>query len=110
MSKSKKPKAEKTTKAPKQAPQKKQTEIPGTERKRVPEVETAANALRAVRLERMDLQKTEGERVDTLIAVMREHDVKLYKFDGEEDELVVELVDQTKVKVRKADTARAEDE
>lgn len=91
-------------------PPKKQTEIPGTERKRVPEVETAANELREVRTERMELQKTEGQLQDALIDVMRKHSVTVYKFDGQEDELVVELVDQTKVKVRKASTARSEDE
>lgn len=106
----KKPKTEKMPKQPKPAPVKKQTEIPGTERKCVAAVEDAANALRAVRLERMELQKAEAEQVTELIDVMRKHDVKLYKFEGEEDELVVELVDVTKVKVRKANTARSEDE
>jgi hypothetical protein len=109
----KKSKAAATTEGEKAAPpaKKQQTlDAPGMERKRIPQVEAAANKLRETRTERMELQKLEATQQDELVEKMREHGVRLYKFDGEDDELIVELKDKTKVQVRKATTAKSEDE
>ena len=112
MTKNKTPKASKKSASTTTEPAKKQQSLdaPGMERKRIPEIEDAANELRGTRTEHMGLQKLEAEQQETLVSVMRAHGVKLYKFDGDEDELVVELDDVTKMKVRKATTVKAEDE
>lgn len=52
-----------------------QTEIPGEgfERKVIADIETAANAYRNARDERMEMTKLEVVRRDELIAVMQQH-------------------------------------
>ncbi len=84
-----------------------QTQIPGTERKSVPDVEQAALLYIEVRDERMDLSKREKQKKLELLAVMRAHKVKRYKFDDAEgEELLVALEDrEPDVSVRKTGDA-----
>lgn len=87
-----------------------QMQIHGTERQFVPEVETAANAYRNIRDERMELTKLEVVRRDELIRVMTEHKLDVYKYDDDEGvELTIKLDTKTKVKVRRADSVDSED-
>lgn len=78
-----------------------QTQIPGTERKTIPAVESAAKAYRAARDERMDKTKVEVAKRDILVGVMKENKIELYKFDGPDgEEISVELDVKEKVKVK----------
>lgn len=78
-----------------------QTQIPGIERKTIPEVEQAAKIYRDARDARMAKTKDEVAKRDALVAVMQENKVKLYKFDGPDgEELTVELDEKWKVKVK----------
>jgi hypothetical protein len=89
---------------------KQQTEIPGTERKMISEVEHAASELRMTCTSRIELQKVEAEQRLELIEIMKKHGITVYKFhDDDEGELTVEATDKTKVSVRKA-KSQGEDE
>mgnify|MGYP000482207309 CR=1 FL=1 len=79
---------------------KKQTEIPGTERKGVPEIEAAADELREARAELKAATKARDAKAAALIAAMREHQVTKYVFEDGDDETVVDLEQLDKVKVR----------
>jgi len=69
-----------------------QLQIKGTERKSVPEVEEAAEAYREVRDERMELTRKEKLKKFELLAVMKAHKIKKYKYDDDSgEELLVEL-------------------
>ncbi len=89
---------------------KKQMQIPGTERKSVPEVEAAAEAYRDVRDERCELSKREKQKKLELLAVMKAHKVKKYKYDDEQgEEILVSLDDRDpEVSVRKTGEAESE--
>ena len=88
-----------------------QLNVPGTERVTIVEVEIAAKAYRSILMERLDLTALETERRAELIRVMQEHKVEVYKYDDDEGvELTVKLDTKTKVKVRRADSAKDEDE
>lgn len=88
-----------------------QTQIPGTERQYIAEVEAAANAYRNARDERMELTKLEVVRRDELIRVMGEHKLDVYKYDDDEGvELTVKLDTKTKVKVRRADSKNTDED
>lgn len=82
----------------------KQTEIPGTERKSIREIEDAAEAVRAARVEVKDATKARDAKVLTLIAEMRKHGVTTYRWDSDEDEeeitLDLESKDQVRVRVK----------
>jgi len=86
-----------------------QTQIPGTERKSVPEVEEAALGYIEARDERMTHTKREKQKKLELLAVMRAHRVTKYKFDDAEgEELMVSLEDkEPDVSVRKTGDAEA---
>jgi hypothetical protein len=85
-------------------------QIPGTQRKEVPEVEQAGEAFREVRDERRALKEKETQKKHELITIMRAHKVRVYKYkDHDGDEIRVELGDgDPKIKLKK--TAEAERE
>lgn len=87
----------------------KQTQIPGFERKENPEVVEAAEAYVSVRDERARLSKQEAQKNAELLAVMRAHKVKRHKFlDGDGTELEAYIDEpEPKAKVRK--TGESED-
>lgn len=84
----------------------KQMKIPGTERVKLAEVDTAAENYVDVRDERMELTKKENETKDALIAAMKKHGVQIYKDESTSPPLVVVLTpgeDNVTVKREKAD-------
>lgn len=87
----------------------KQMNIPGTERTAIPDVEVAAEELREVSLEHNELGKKKTAKKAELLALLKAHKLKLYRYhdeDGEEIELRVD--DEPKVKLRKTGEAEAE--
>lgn len=76
-----------------------QSEIPGTERKTIKEVEDAAEAYRDARDARMKKSKAEKEKKDALVAVMRKHSVNVYRDDAASPPLIVTLTENFAVKV-----------
>lgn len=85
----------------------KQTFIPGTEPKSVPDIDDVAERLYETRKERMELSRKEGELVAKLVVLLKQHKLRVYK----NDELEVELrVVEEKVRVkRKADETGDDD-
>lgn len=86
-----------------------QTEIPGTERTEHPDITEAAEQYRATRDERSEMSKREARQKLELLAVMRAHKLKLYRYhdgSGEEQEVVVD--DEPRVKLRKTNEAEPE--
>lgn len=63
-----------------------QTQIPGTERPTIPEIEEVAKPLCEARYQRMELQKTEKALADQLRERMKTHKTKLYRVYVEDDE------------------------
>lgn len=60
----------------------KQLNIPGTEPPSVPEIEEAADEYRSRRDRRMAAGEDETEAADRLLALMKEHGLQVYTFDG----------------------------
>jgi hypothetical protein len=87
---------------------KRQLQIAGTERKEVPEVETAAEAYREVRDERCELSKREKQKKLELLAVMKAHKVKKYKYDDENGEEILVSLDDKEPDVSVKRTGEAE--
>ena len=88
----------------------KQTEIPGVERKKVAELDRAAELYVEARDERMELTEKEVAARDALIAVMKKHSLSIYKDDDASPPLVVTLIPgEDKVKVTRADDEAQED-
>jgi hypothetical protein len=86
----------KETKKPKQG------KLPGFETKAAKEIHDAAEALADVRAQRMDLQRSETDAQDKLIAIMRKHKQTSLVVDGLQVELVEEPA-KTKAKVKRLD-------
>jgi len=82
---------------------KKQMEIPGAERKRVKELDDAAEAYVDQRDKRMAQSEKEKDAKDALIAAMRKNDVLVYRDDDHVPPLVVTLVSKDNVKVSEVD-------
>lgn len=83
---------------------KKQMKIPGTEPKTIKEVNDAAEAYVDARDERMKKTEKEVEAKEALVAVMKKHDLQVYKDDDAEPPLIVTLTPGVdKVKVTRAD-------
>lgn len=76
-----------------------QKEFAGMERVRIPELEEAAYELRDVRSERQALTAQEVELAERISGLMKEHKLKSYRLDGD-DEVVI-IPSEFKVKVRK---------
>lgn len=80
----------------------KQTRIPGTEQKKVPEIERAADHYVDVRDKRMELTEAEVDAKDKLLAAMRKHGLDVYHLEDAEPPLVVTVLPgEATVKVRK---------
>lgn len=90
------------------SPRKKQMQIPGTERKQVPEVEQAAEAYREVRDERCELSRREKQKKLELLAVMKAHKIKRYKYDDEKGEEILVALDEREPEVKVQRTGEAE--
>ncbi|MDQ3295088.1 MAG: hypothetical protein M3619_00700 [Myxococcota bacterium] len=87
----------------------KQMQIPGTERTEIPDIEVAAEAYREIRDERSELSRGEAQKKAELLALMRVHKTKKYRYhDGNGEELEVIIDDEPKVKVRKTGEAESE--
>jgi hypothetical protein len=71
--------------------------IPGTEPPSVPAIEKAAEAYVEARDARMSMLATEVERHDALLALMREHKLDSYEFDGQ----IINIVHQDRVRVKR---------
>ena len=103
-----KPKAEKPavtaeSEVPKGSKKKmKQTDLPGTEPKRYPDIDEAAEALAEIRGERMDLTRKETEAASILMARMKKHNVRDYEFGKIEAHIEV-TEENVKVKIHKDD-------
>ncbi len=78
----------------------KQQRLKGTEDKRFPDVEEAAEAYRDVRDERMELTEKEIDAKSELMARMKEHKLKTYRIPHSGLEVEVVAGEET-VKVRK---------
>jgi hypothetical protein len=85
-------------------PKEKQTYIAGTEPPKIKAIEDAAVRYVQFRDERMDAGEQEVKLKAKLIAVMKEHDLTTYNFDG----FMVELghTDEDTVKVKKKRAAK----
>jgi len=85
---------------------KKQAEIPGTERQRIKELDDAAESYVEARDERMAKTEREVEAKEALVAVMKKHDLTVYRDESTTPPLVVTLipgVDKVKVSQAKDD-------
>lgn len=92
------------------SPRKKQLNIPGTERKQVPEVEQAAESYREARDERCEMSRREKQKKLELLAVMKAHKVKRYKYDDENGEEILVSLDDKEPDVKVQRTGEAESE
>lgn len=92
------------------SPKRKQMQIPGTERKQVPEVEQAAESYREVRDERCELSRREKQKKLELLAVMKAHKVKKYKYDDENGEEILISLDEREPEVTVKKTGEVENE
>ena len=89
----------KSATAPKKSKKAKQTDLPGMEERRIPDLHSAAERYAEVRDERMELTKAEVEQKQRLIELMHKHEKQEYRFDDVEIKLVVEK-EKVKVKIR----------
>lgn len=103
------PMAKKTEKAPKRSTRVRQAELPGVERKRIKEIDTAAEAHVIARDARMKLTEEEVETQSALIAVMKKHNLTVYRDEEAVPPLIVTLTTgKDKVKITRADKPKAE--
>lgn len=79
----------------------KQAQIPGTERKVSPAVNTAGQNYVAIRDKRMVLTKKEKEAKEALIAAMRKAGETIYRDDSSTPPLIITLSSTDNVKVTK---------
>lgn len=97
----------KTNGAKKKGSKPKQIAIAGTERVLHKDVRSAAEAYVEVRDERMELTKDEVVKKSLLVAVMKKHELSVYR--DEEADLEVTLVTDEKCKVKKLSSASSEE-
>lgn len=89
----------------------KQTSIPGTEPKTIPEVSEAAEAYREARDTRMAMTDQEVSAHDKLLAVMEQHKLEHYKDADASPPFEVKLkIGKKKVKVKSLGAPDDEDE
>jgi hypothetical protein len=87
----------------------KQMNIPGTERTEIHDIEVAAEAYREISIELADIGKQKTARKAELLALLKAHKVKLYRYhDGDGEEIEVAVDDEPRVKLRKTGEAEAE--
>lgn len=90
---------------------KRQMEIAGTEKPKIPELEAAAEAYVAMRDKRMKLTEEEVEKRDQLAGLMKKHNLTFYEDLNAVPPLVVTLkVGEPKVKVKKLDGSGEDDD
>lgn len=77
----------------------KQSEIPGTERKRVKEIDDAAEGYVKARDARMKLTEKEVEMRDALVEAMRKHSLSVYR-DSEASPPLLVLLKEGKATVK----------
>jgi hypothetical protein len=70
---------------------KKQTEIPGTERQQIQEIDDAAEAYQDAKKKRMKLTEKESEAKIALISVLRKNKVDVYRDDNASPPLLFTL-------------------
>lgn len=87
-----------------------QTQIPGTERPAIDEIEEAAEKLRVVRKKRMDLTEDETQLAAALDEAMKKHSVTLYRYAGPEGEDFEAVAVESQRKVKAPTTAASDDE
>ncbi len=75
----------------------KQIELPGVERKKIKEIEDAAESYVALRDKRMALLEKEIESKAVLLDTMHKHKLTVYRLD---DGRIVEVLPTEKVKVK----------
>jgi hypothetical protein len=89
-------------------PEPKQLQVPGTERKAIPELEEAAENFRLLRNERMQLTEKETAAQAELVAKMKAHNQTVYRYvddKGNDQKVVLSEVSKAKVaKVRDRDS------
>ncbi len=84
---------------------KKQTTIPGTERKTHADIVKAAEAYVKARDERMALTKKEVETKSVLAAAMKKHNLDTYVVEGDDEDLEVTFEQgEEKLKVKRITT------
>lgn len=84
------------------ATEKRQTQIPGTERLEISDVTEAAEEYRLVRDERMALSTKEAEAKKKLISTMQSHNLSAYRYDDQDGiERNVKLETKVSAKVAK---------
>lgn len=90
-------------------PKAKQSEIPGTERPRVPEIDEIAEKYAAVRDEWQKLGEELTTLKDQLHRAMNRHDVKLYPLDHDvlDDVVIVPGEEDVKVRAKKGRRKKA---
>lgn len=88
---------------------KKQTEIPGTERKVNKAIEEKAQILRKHRTARLKKQQDEADAQADLLETMKAEKVSRYRWEEDGVEMEVVVDDVTKVRVRKV-KAEGDDE
>lgn len=97
---------------PKPAKGKKQGELSGFERKKIDEIDKAAEVYRKARNTRQAQTKVEKAKKQELMAIARKHGVKVYIYESDDgEELQLEYTAETKenVKVSKIDVDEDED-
>jgi hypothetical protein len=102
---------DKSTAKWRQAMAKKQLKIPGTEGETIKELNDAAEAYVTERDKRMKLTEKEVAAKDTLINVMKNHKLSVYKDDDADPPLIITLTagkDQLKVTREESDEDAAE--
>lgn len=90
---------------------KRQAQIPGTETKKIKELDAAAESYVEQRDKRMKLTDKEKEAKAALVTVMKKHGLTVYKDEDASPPLIVTLTaGDDKVKVTQADGDRDDEE
>ena len=98
-----------STKKTKKARKLRQQNLPGMEPPKIKAIDNATEAYVEIRDSRMALTKTEVAKRDTVLRLMKEHDLTSYEYDGK----VVSIVNgepKVKVKTKKDETIEIEDD
>jgi hypothetical protein len=89
----------------------KQTEIPGTERQTIPEVEEKAAIVHAIVQRRLSIQAQEKEATASLLAEMKAHNLEVHIYTAENGkEMRIKVKTDQKVSVRVAKNVDDEDD
>jgi hypothetical protein len=88
----------------------KQSTIPGTTPKAIPEIDAAAEAYVEIRDKRMKLTTKEVEAQAVLVAAMEKHGLTVYRCTSTDETLDVTMVTKTRAKVRGPKDEDADDE